>query len=71
MARAGHDQLPPTLFIWSDVSPYLPEEAVTAVLSWVGAHTSPRTSIVFDAIWASVLGGESNLYGARELLRVG
>jgi methyltransferase (TIGR00027 family) len=69
MARAGHDERAATLFIWSGVSPYLPEEAVTAVLSWVGAHTSPRTSIVFDAIWASVLGGESNLYGARELLR--
>jgi len=38
------------------------------VLSWIGAHASPRTSIVFDAIWASVLGGESDLYGARELL---
>ena len=69
MARAGHDERAATLFIWSGVSPYLPEEAVTAVLSWVGAHTSPRTSIVFDAIWASVLGGDSNLYGARELLR--
>ena len=69
MARAGHDERAATLFIWSGVSAYLPEEAVTAVLSWVGAHTSPRTSIVFDAIWASVLGGESNLYGARELLR--
>ncbi len=69
MARAGHDERAATLFIWSGVSPYLPEEAVTTVLSWVGAHTSPRTSIVFDAIWASVLGGESNLYGARELLR--
>jgi methyltransferase (TIGR00027 family) len=68
MARAGHDERAATLFIWSGVSPYLPEEAVSAVLSWVGAHASPRTSIVFDAIWASVLGGESNLYGARELL---
>ena len=69
MARAGHDEGAATLFIWSGVTPYLPEEAVTAVLSWVGAHTSPRTSIVFDAIWASVLGGDSNHYGARELRR--
>lgn len=68
MARAGHDERAATLFIWSGVSAYLPEEAVTAVLSWVGAHTSPRTSIVFDAIWASVLGGETDLYGARRLL---
>ena len=68
MARAGHDERAATLFIWSGVSPYLPEEAVTALLTWVGAHTSSRTSIVFDAIWASILGGESDLYGARELL---
>lgn len=70
MARAGHDERAATLFIWSGVSPYLPEEAVSAVLFWVGAHASPRTSIVFDAIWASILGGESHLYGARELLAV-
>ena len=70
MARAGHDERAATLFIWSGVSAYLPEEAVAAVLSWVGAHTSPRTSIVFDAIWASVVRGESKLYGAPELRRV-
>jgi hypothetical protein len=34
-----------------------------AVLSWVGAHTCPRTSVVFDAIWASVLGAQSNRPG--------
>lgn len=68
MARAGHKERAATLFIWSGVCAYLPEEAVAAVLSWVGAHASPRTSIVFDAIWASVLGGGSDLYGASELL---
>lgn len=69
LARAGHDERATTLFIWSGVSPYLPEPAVTAVLSWVGAHSSPRTSVVFDAIWGSVLGGDSDLFGAQELLR--
>jgi methyltransferase (TIGR00027 family) len=69
LARAGHDARAATLFIWCGVTAYLSEEAVMAVLSWVGAHTSSRTSIVFDAIWASVLGGQSNFYGAQELLR--
>jgi methyltransferase (TIGR00027 family) len=69
MTRAGHDERAATFFIWCGVSGYLPEEAVMAVLSWVGAHTSARTSVVFDAPWASVLGDDSELYGARELVR--
>jgi methyltransferase (TIGR00027 family) len=69
LARAGHDQDAATLFIWCGVSPYLPATAVEAILGWVSAHTCPRTSIVFDAMWASVLDGRSSLYGARELQR--
>lgn len=68
MARAGHDERAATLFVWCGVSPYLQEEAVASVLSWVGRHPSPRTSIVFDAIWASVLDGKSDYYGARQLM---
>jgi hypothetical protein len=70
MTRAGHDEGAATLFIWSGVSAYLPEEAVAGGLSWVGAHTSARTSIVFDAVWASAVRGESKLYGAPELRRL-
>jgi len=69
LARAGHDEGAATLFIWSGVAAYLPKEAVEALLSWIGGHTSARTSIVFDAMWASVLGGHSALYGAPELQR--
>lgn len=68
-ARAGHDAGAATLSIWCGVTAYLPDQAVMAVLSWVAAHTCPRTSVVVDAIWASVLGGHSNRYGARELKR--
>jgi methyltransferase (TIGR00027 family) len=67
--RAGHDQRARTLFVWSGVTPYLPEAAVSAVLGWIGRHESPRTSVAFDAMWASVLDGDSPLYGARELYR--
>jgi methyltransferase (TIGR00027 family) len=69
LAAVGHDEGAPTLFIFCGVSPYLPAAAVEAIFAWVGGHTSPQTSIVFDAVRASVLGGQSSLYGARELQR--
>ncbi|HWX45172.1 MAG TPA: SAM-dependent methyltransferase [Solirubrobacteraceae bacterium] len=69
LAAAGHERSARTLFIWSGVSPYLPEEAVAGVLSWVGGHGSPRTSIVFDACWAEVIDGSREYFGAAELRR--
>lgn len=67
LVAAGHERSARTLFIWSGVSPYLPEEAVAAVLSWVGGHGSPRTAIVFDACWAEVIDGSREYFGAAEL----
>jgi methyltransferase (TIGR00027 family) len=64
---AGHERSARTLFVWSGVSPYLPEDAVAEVLSFVGGHGSPRTSIVFDACWAEVIDGSREYYGATEL----
>jgi methyltransferase (TIGR00027 family) len=69
LATAGHERSARTLFVWSGVSFYLPEEAVAEVLSWVVAHSSPRTSIVFDAFWAEAIDGSREYYGARELCR--
>jgi methyltransferase (TIGR00027 family) len=66
LAAAGHDRSARTLFVWSGVSPYLPEEAVAEVLSWVGGRHGPGTSIVFDAIWAEVVDGSRDYYGAAE-----
>lgn len=57
LAAAGHDRSARTLFVWSGVSLYLPEEAVAEVLSWVGEHRDPPASIVFDAVWAEVVDG--------------
>jgi methyltransferase (TIGR00027 family) len=57
LAAAGHDRSARTLFVWSGVSLYLPEEAVAEVLSWVGEHRDPPAAIVFDAIWAEVVDG--------------
>jgi len=67
LAAAGHERSAATLFVWSGVSMYLPGEAVADVLSWVGGHRDPRTSIVFDAIWADALDGSREYYGAAEL----
>jgi len=67
LAAAGHEGSARTLFVWSGVSPYLPEQAVADVLSWVGAHDSSHTSIVFDACWAEVVDGSREYYGADEL----
>jgi methyltransferase (TIGR00027 family) len=69
LAGVGHQRAGGTLFIWSGVSPYLPEEAVAEVLSWVGGHGSPRTSIVFDACWAEAIDGSREYFGAAELRR--
>jgi methyltransferase (TIGR00027 family) len=64
---AGHERSAGTLFVWSGVSPYLPEDTVAEVLSFVGAHSSPRTSIVFDACWAEMIDGSREYFGAAEL----
>jgi methyltransferase (TIGR00027 family) len=66
LAAAGHERSARTLFVWSGVSFYLPEQAVAEVLSLIAAHDSP-TSIVFDAFWAEAIDGSREYYGAREL----
>jgi methyltransferase (TIGR00027 family) len=70
LETAGHERSARTLFVWSGVSPYLPEDAVAEVLSFVGGHGGPRTSIVFDACWAEVIDGSREYYGAAELRKV-
>jgi len=67
LAAHGHDTGRPTLYVWSGVAPYLPPEAVAAVLDFVGGHASPETSIVFDYLHQEVLDGERP-YGAEQLM---
>jgi methyltransferase (TIGR00027 family) len=67
LAAAGHERSASTLFLWSGVSMYLPGEAVDEVLGWVAGHESPRTSIVFDVLWAEALDGSRDYYGVAEL----
>lgn len=67
LTGGGHDRSARTLFVFSGVSFYLPEHAVVSVLSLVTAHGNPRTSIVFDALWAEAVDGTREYYGAAEL----
>lgn len=67
--RAGHDRAARTLFLWSGVSMYLPEQAVSETLEWVAAHGA-GSSIVFDAAWAEMVDGSRDYYGAAELRAV-
>jgi methyltransferase (TIGR00027 family) len=69
LREAGHDEASATLFVWSGFAPYLPEDAVTAVLGWVGRHSNPRTSIVFDACWAGAIEAIREYFGSEELKR--
>ncbi len=68
LAASGYDPSAATLFVWSGVAPYLPEEAVREVLAFVSAQGSPDTSIVFDYCFREVVEGDDDYYGAPELL---
>jgi methyltransferase (TIGR00027 family) len=68
MDAHGYDREAATLFVWSGVAPYLPEEAVDAVLAFVAANGSAQSSIVFDYIFQEVLDGDHSYFGASELL---
>jgi len=68
LVAAGHHRDAPTLYLWSGVAPYLPQDAVRQVLRFVASHGSPQTSIVFDYCFREVVDGEREAYGSRELL---
>jgi methyltransferase (TIGR00027 family) len=68
LAAHGHDRDAPTLYVWSGVAPYLPEDAVREVLAFVASHGSPRTAIAFDYVFREVVEGDDAYYGAPELL---
>lgn len=68
LGASGYDRSAPTLFVWSGVAPYLPEEAVEEVLRFVAAQGSPETSVVFDYCFREALTGEGPYESARPFL---
>jgi methyltransferase (TIGR00027 family) len=60
LERAGFQPGWKTVCIWEGVTMYLPEEAVRETLVWV-ASLAPRSSIVFDFVYASVIKFMANI----------
>jgi methyltransferase (TIGR00027 family) len=66
LSAHGHERDARTLYVWSGVAPYLPEDAVREVLAFVGSQ--PRAAIAFDYVFREVVEGDDAYYGAPELL---
>lgn len=66
LAEHGHDDGDRTLFLLSGVAMFLPESAVLELFDQVAEHTSPRTSLLFDHVYADVLSQPQRYYGGPE-----
>jgi methyltransferase (TIGR00027 family) len=66
LADHGHDSGDRTLFLFSGVAMFLPESAVLGLFDQVAAHTSPRTSLLFDYVCADVLDQPQRYHGGPE-----
>jgi methyltransferase (TIGR00027 family) len=64
LAEHGHDLSLRTLFVLSGVSMYLPEAADFELFDQVAAHTSPRTSLLFDYVFEDAYADPEPYYGA-------
>lgn len=70
LVKAGFDESARTIFVWSGVSMYITEEAVSGVLRFVREHSGSGSAIVFDYIFREFLEGDDSSYGAAQLRRV-
>jgi methyltransferase (TIGR00027 family) len=68
LADHGHELSARTLFLLSGVSMYLPEEAMLRLFDQVAAHSSERTSLLFDYFDANVLVEPDRYYGKEGML---
>jgi methyltransferase (TIGR00027 family) len=69
LEAAGYSEKTKTLFLWEGVSYYLTSDAVDGLLHFVSTRSAPDSSIVFDYLYASVLRGPTNYYGADQVRR--
>lgn len=63
---AGYDPKARTVFLWEGVTFYIGAAAVDDVLSFVKSESAPGSGIIFDYVFASVVDGTSNAFGARQ-----
>ncbi len=68
LATNGFDRAMPALFLWEGVTNYLTEEAVDAVLRYVGA-CAPGSRIAFTYVHRGVLDGSVEFFGAERIRR--
>jgi methyltransferase (TIGR00027 family) len=66
LADNGHELSARTLFLLSGVAMFLPDTAVFELFDQVAAHTSTRTSLLFDYVFEDVLTYPERYYGGRE-----
>lgn len=66
LADHGHELSDRTLFVLSGVAMYLTDAAVSRLFDQVAAHTSPRTSLLFDYINADVFINPERYYSGPE-----
>lgn len=66
LADHGHDRGDRTLFLLSGVAMFLPGSAVLELFDQVAAHASPRTSLLFDYVYAEALSEPGSYYGGPE-----
>ncbi len=67
LADAGFDRSLPALFLWEGVTNYLSEDAVDAVLRYVGA-CAPGSRIAFTYVHRGVLDGSVRFYGGPKIV---
>ena len=64
--QAGYDRSGRTLFLWEGVTYYLDEATVRRTLAFIRDNSGPGSSVAFDYFLASVVRGESTVWGARQ-----
>ena len=57
LLESGYDERRETLFIWQGVTQYLTPAAVDDTLAFVAGHSGPGSSIIFDYMDTTLLGG--------------
>lgn len=65
LSKAGYQEGQKSLFLWEGVSMYLSAQAVDDTLEFIRCHSAPRSQVVFDYLYASVLRRENRYYGEQ------
>jgi methyltransferase (TIGR00027 family) len=67
LENKGYELHTRTLLILSGVLSYLNEAEVGRLFGWIGRHSNPRSSIVFDYIFSAMVKGDDASHGAMQL----